>query len=114
MNAATRVEVGCPLVAEFTDTADVPTGAPGRGEPVRPTSVAAFHDAGPSADTFKEFTVLLKDGRVVAVRGSAVKPLSGALGVLAGAAGDALVAVFQSTEVVGIFHGELRPDRMSA
>jgi hypothetical protein len=114
MNVATRVEVGCPLVAEFTDAADVPTGALGRGEPVRPTSATAFHDAGSSADAFKEFTVLLKDGRVVAVRGVGVKPLSGALGVLAGAAGDALVAVFQSAEVVGIFHGELRAERKSA
>jgi hypothetical protein len=71
-----------------------------------------------SAGDGNRFTVLLRDKRTVTVFGHAVKYVpgmqsnpndSGSYGILARAGGDeVLVALFQVTEVIGVFSGDLR------
>jgi hypothetical protein len=114
-------EAGCRLVGEYVDEAEEPTTPAARGEVVRPQVVADHLDLWGLADGIKEFTVLLTDGRVVAVRGHALKQLPPAGGdggsygvVVRTASAEELVALFRIADVVGIFHGELRPDRKTA
>lgn len=120
MTNHTNAEVGCLLVGEYVDEAELPTNVTfHRGEVVRPQVVANYLDLWARDDRMKEFTVLLKDGRIVAVRGhslkhwpSTVSGESGSYGVVVGAAPEeVLVALFKVFEVVGIFHGEMRSDR---
>jgi hypothetical protein len=118
MNATT----GCLHVGEYVDEAECPTNlAVHPGEAVRPNVVANYLDLWERDDGMREFTVLLKDGRVVAVRGHGLKhephPLAGqdVFGVVVRTATEeVLVAVFKSAEVAGIFHGDLRADRKTA
>ena len=93
------------------------------GEVVRPHVVANYLDLWGKDDGFKEFTVLLKDDRVVAVRGQGLKhsPQSGRAGrdrllwhYRPSWGREVLVALFKVVEVIGIFHGELRSDRKIA
>jgi hypothetical protein len=118
MTNHSSVNVGCLLVGEYTDEAEVPTDlAVHRGEVVRPQVVADYLDLWSKTDGMKEFTVLLKDGRVVAVRGHGLKYLSdgGIYGVVARTEGEEVfVALFKSETVEGIFHGEIRSDRKIA
>ena len=88
---------------------------------MRPTVVANYLDLWGRDDGLREFTVLLKDGRVVAVRGHGLKhephPLAGQdvfSVVVRTTTEEVLVAVFKSHEVAGIFHGDLRADRKIA
>jgi hypothetical protein len=112
----------CRLVAEFVDEAELPPAAEiHSGEVVRPRMVGDFSDVGEPADGFKEFTVLLKDGRVVAVRGHALKytphPTAGQdlYAIVARDGGvEQFVALFKSADVAGVFHGEIRADRKTA
>ena len=115
--------VGCHLVGEYVDEAELPANlAFHRGEVVRPQAGSDYLDLGAAGDSFKEFTVLLKDGRVVSVRGqglknfpAAVQGESGSYGVIVRTGGaEVLVALFKAVEVVGIFHGEMSPDRKIA
>jgi hypothetical protein len=122
MTTQVNATVGCLLVAEYVDEAEFPAnGASHGGEVVRPQVVADFHDLWGRDDGMREFTVLLKDGRVIAVRGHGLKyePHSQAgqdvysIVVRAGEE-EAVVALFKSHDVSGIFCGEVRPDRKIA
>ena len=117
-----NADVGCQLVAEYVDEANPSApGAVGRGEAVRANVVGNYFDLW-SPNGLQEFTVLLKDGRVASVRGQSLRilpnpgtgegPLYGI--ITRTAAEEAIVALFKGSEVVGIFQGELSPDRKSA
>ncbi|HYT88195.1 MAG TPA: hypothetical protein VEL76_05710 [Gemmataceae bacterium] len=111
-----------PLVGDYLDEAECPTNlAFRRGEVVRPQVVANYLDLWGRDDGMREFTVLLKDGRVVAVRGHGLKhephPLAGQdvfSIVVRTTTEEVLVALFKSADVAGIFHGDLRADRKIA
>ena len=107
---------GCLLVGEYVDEADSPTdGVARRGEAVRPQVVASHLDVWARDDGLREFTVLLKDGRVVAVRGHSLSVLPSAFSIVVRTGGEeVIVALFKSDDVHGIFHGEMRPDRKTA
>ena len=110
---------GCLLVGEYVDEAECPANrAFHRGEVVRPQVVANFIDLWGRDDGMREFIVLLKDGRVVVVRGHGLKsglPLASVFSVVVrSGAEEVIVALFKSDDVSGIFHGELRPDRKIA
>lgn len=114
-----QADAGCLLVGEYVDKADVPADlAPHRGEVVRPQVVANSVDIWVRDEAFKEFTVLLKDGRLVAVREQGLKHLPATISGESGSYGivvrteseEVLVALFATQEVVGIFHGEMRSD----
>jgi hypothetical protein len=118
-----NAEGGCQFIGEYVDAADLSSKpALGRGEVVRPKIVADYLENWGQDQSFKEFTILLKDGRVVAVRGHGLKhmPANGAVEIdcfgIYVRSGDqeTIVGLFKSLEVVGIFHGELRPDRKIA
>src|SRR5256885_1862030 len=110
--------VGCLLVGEYVDEAELPTSvAFSCGEVVRPQVVANYLDVW-GRDDGKEFTVLLKDGRELTVRGHGLKhsphPVAGQdlySIVLRSASEEVTVALFKSSDVAGIFHGEVRSDR---
>lgn len=112
----------CLLVAEFVDEADFPTDvAFHRAEVVRPKVVATFLDVGGHEHGLREFTVLLKDGRVIVVHGHTLRhvphPVAGedVYGVVERLKGEeVLVALFKSADVAGIFHGDMPPDRKIA
>jgi hypothetical protein len=115
--------VGCLLVGEYIDEAEMPSNLPfQRAEVVRPQLVANYVDLWSQDDGFKEFTVLLKDGRVVTVRGQGLKHLpasvngeSGSYGIVVRTDGEEeLIALFKISEAVGIFCGEIRADRKTA
>src|SRR2546421_13125262 len=115
-------EFGCLLVGEYVDEAECPTNlAFRRGEVVRPQVVANFLDLWGRDDGMREFTVLLKDGRVVVVRGHGLKhaphPVAGedVYSIVVRTSGEeVLVALFKSGDVAGIFHGDMPPDRKIA
>lgn len=114
--------VGCLLVGEYVDEAECPANlAVHGGEVVRPQVVANFLDLWARDDGMREFTVLLKDGRVVAIRGHSLKhaphPVAGqdVYSIVVRTSGeDVLVALFKSADVAGIFHGNMRSDRKIA
>lgn len=107
---------GCLLVGEYVDETDCPANlAFHRSEVVRPQVVANFLDLWGHDDGMREFTVLLKDGRIVVVRGHGLKsglpPNASVFSVVVRrGAEEVIVALFKSDDVSGIFHGELRPD----
>jgi hypothetical protein len=118
-----NAEAGCLLVGEYVDEAELPANVIcHRGEVVHPQVVANYLDYGSTGDGFIEFTVLLKDGRIVAVRGHSLRALPPSAGGESGSYGivvrsgdkESLVALFQVLEVVGIFHGVIRPDQQTA
>jgi hypothetical protein len=119
----TGANVGCLVVGEYVDEAEPPANlAFHRGEVVRSQVVANYLDLWGRDEGIMEFTVLLKDGRVVAVRGHCLKhwppTLAGESGsygiVLRIADEEVVVALFKMLEVIGIFHGEMRSDRKTA
>src|SRR5712691_5569730 len=74
MTNPVNATVGCLLVGEYVDEAECPTNrALHQGEVVRTQVVADFQDLWGRDDGMREFTVLLKDGRVVVVRGHGLK-----------------------------------------
>ncbi len=110
---------GCLLVGEYVDEADWPSNLAVRsGEVVRPRVVEDFLDLWGRADGLREFTVLFKDGRVVVVRGHSLRsdlPRSPVFSIVVHSGQEEeVVALFQSEDIIGIFHGELRPDRKIA
>jgi hypothetical protein len=118
MTTPVNATVGCQLVGDYVDEAECPANlAFHQGEVVRPRIVANFIDLWGRDDGMREFTVLLKDGRVVAVRGHGLKhephPEAGqdvfSIIVHTGEE-EVLVALFKSHDVAGIFHGNLRAD----
>ncbi len=118
-----NAEVGCLFVGEFIDEAECPANiSVGKGEPERPHAIFNYLDIASSDEKFREFTVLLKDGRSVAVRGDGLKLLSNAetgdglhYGIVIRADNeDIIVALVKSSEVVGIFQGEMQTERKIA
>lgn len=115
MATANAVIVQCTHVGEFIEEASASTIPAGAGEPVRPSVVFEFIEEGvPLEPALKTFTVLLRDSRVVTVRGHRLShvehPHAGSYGVmLRSAAGEELVALFRVDEVTGIFSGQMQP-----
>jgi hypothetical protein len=109
---------GCMLVGDYVDEADCPTIATSRSEVVRPEVVATYADVWGRDDGLREFTVLLKNGHVIVVRGHRLKselPQASVFSIIIRSGEeDVVVALFKSDEVSGIFHGEMRPDRKIA
>ena len=112
------------LVGEFIDEAE-PWNGPAcrRAEVDRSCVLGPYIDVGSREAPIKPFTVLLKDNRVVTVRGSGLKYLAnagnpsdyGSYAVLAPAAdGEVIVALFRVSEVTGIFSGDMPLPRESA
>lgn len=123
MTSQINVDVDCLLVGEYVDEGEPPTKPVSqRGEVVRSRIVANYLDVGGKDVGIREFTVLLKDGGVVAVRGHGLKHWpptvtgeSGSYGVVVRTGSEeVLIALFKILDVVGIFHGELRSDRKIA
>ncbi len=120
MNSPINATTGCQLVGEYVDEAEIPANVTFHpGEAVRPLVVANHVDVW--GDDLREFTVLLKDGRTVAVRGHGLKhephPLAGQdvfSVVVRTQTEEVLVAVFKSAEVAGIFRGDISADRKIA
>jgi hypothetical protein len=116
-----NVTSGCLLVGEFVDESERPVNNAQPGEAVRTQIVANHVDLWAASDGLREFTILLREGPVVTVRGHALKhephPLAGedVFGVVIRSAGEeVLVAVFKSADVAGVFDGDIRPDRRIA
>ncbi len=117
-----RGSADCLVVGEYLDEAETPReSAAHDAEPVRPQVVGEFRDAwGADAGT-REFTVLLKDGRVASVLGHTLKytPQTPAEQdvygiVIRNGEQELTIALFKSSDVAGIFCGELRLDRKPA
>jgi hypothetical protein len=111
------------LVAEYIDDAGEATGSQIAVGQVVPTQlVADYIEAVSAGGCIRDFTVLLKDDRVVSVRGHGLRMYAptgpgggGSYGVIAHTDGEeVLVALFSISEVVGIFSGEIRADRKIA
>ncbi len=124
-----KVDAGARLVGEFVDEAELPPGAAQGATPIpfgeaeKVVPVGTYLDLWTPADAVLEFTVLLRDNREITVRGHAVKFVPGSstsaghgsYGVIVrGAAGEEFVALFQASDVIGIFNGNMRPARESA
>jgi hypothetical protein len=123
MSVDVAVKTECLLVAEYVDDLGEPTGSQVSIAQVVPTrAVASYLDMGSAGGVVREFTILLKDDRIVSVRGEglrlfpcAVPGGGGSYGIVAHAGGEEiLVALFSIPEVVGIFSGEIRSDRKIA
>jgi hypothetical protein len=118
----TNVVTGCLLVGEFVDEATSPDNAKiSGGEVQRPRVISDSQDIWGPAHALKDFTVLLKDGRTLTVRGSGLRHSPHSVPgqdiysvVIQTAANDVVVALFKSDEVAGIFHGELLAERKIA
>ena len=116
MTRSANVDVSCRMVGDFVDEADLPTGPCATGESVRPQRLNAYLDEESLSVAVRDFTVLLVDGRSLAVRGHGLtliaNPAAGEpslLAIIDRAKGqEEYVALFRSTEIVGIFRGELR------
>jgi hypothetical protein len=117
-----RASADCQLVAEYVDEAECPAnGASCGGEVMRTHVVGNYLDLWSSDEGLKEFTVLLKDGRIVAVRGHGLRHVPHSVAgediydITVRTAGEEVsVALFKCCDVDGIFHGELRSDRRIA
>jgi hypothetical protein len=112
--------VDCQMVGEFVAEGEVPPELVGTSAEICPTEiVASYEHYGIPNDAVKEFTVLLRDNRVVTVRGSGLryirKVTHESYAIVAPATGgEAIVALFPIAMVTGIFSGELRNPRESA
>jgi len=104
------------------DEAEAPANVPGPGgEVVRPHMVADPINLWGRDDDRKRFTVLMKDGRVLTVRGHGLKHTPHAVAgqdvysvVIRSAGEEVVVALFKNADVAGIFCGELCADRKIA
>jgi hypothetical protein len=113
-----NANVGCLLVGEYMDEAASASNAVAcSGEVVRPQLVASYVDLWATHDGMKDFTVLLRDNRIVTVRGHGPKYVqdtsnseeAGSYAILAPSeSGDITVAFFRVGEVTGIFCGNIR------
>jgi hypothetical protein len=123
MSEYVAVKTECSLVAEYVDDAGEPTGSPvAVGEVVPTRAVASYVDTCDAGGDVRDFTILLKDDRIVSVRGHGLRMFpptvpggGGSYGVIERSRGEEiLVALFSIPEVVGIFSGEIRSDRKIA
>lgn len=105
-----KVQAGGVFLGEFVDVAvNFPPDTPGSSRVVA------------KSEELREFTVLLKDGRCALVRGHILRRhLDASVGrdvfeiVVRSPTQDTLVALFNGSEVAGIFDGEQRADRKIA
>jgi hypothetical protein len=123
MNDQIAENSGCVLVAEYVDDSEAgEESQASTGQVVGTRLVASYLDAENPAGAPRDFTILLKDDRVVTVHGHGLRMFpptvpgtGGSYGVVAQADGEeVLIALFSIPEVVGIFSGEIRPDRKIA
>lgn len=119
MTNQVNATVDCQLVGDYVDEAQCPANpTPNRSEVVRTQFVANYMDVWGRDDGMREFTVLFKDGRTLVVRGHSLKhelPHASVYSIIARFGGaEAIVALFDSHDIVGIFQGELSPPRLSA
>src|SRR5438128_1592002 len=125
MAASIGVDPGCTYLGEFIEENPIPaTPTPyAVGQPVRARLVARYVDSWPGDTTSKQFKVLLRDNRIVTVRGHALQYLQnpsnpsdlGSYAVLARAGEENfVVALFRVSEVTGIFSGGLETACASA
>ena len=125
MGHSINAELDCLYAGEFVSENElpVPTGPASEGRVQETEYVGTFVDYWPGDLALTDFRVLLRDNRVVMVRGHAVqylpKPSSpsdvasyGILGRIAGQ--EVLVALFRASEVTGIFAGAMEQARASA
>ncbi len=123
MTSHSGTNVGCLLVGEYVDEGELPEALahlrdapPSKAEVERPRLVGSYLDLWARDDRTKEFTVLLRDNRVVTVRGHGLKYLpnasnpadQGSYGILLREGEEVLVALFRVSEVTGVFSGDLR------
>jgi hypothetical protein len=122
MSNDTNSENECRLVGEFIDEGD-PKLDPnaGRCEFVRPAQLVEYVDVAGLDEGTREFTVLLKDGRILGVPGHGLKheshPVAGedVFSIFVRAkTEEIIVALFKAAEISGIFYGDVRVDRRSA
>ncbi len=104
----------CLLVGDYLDECDSPPNHATHGEVVRPHTMLNFIDQWGRNEGTREFTVLMKDGRVVAVQGHTLKhephPVAGedVYSIIVRTRSDEVIAaLFKSADVAGIFHGSL-------
>ena len=119
-----NIDVRCQMVGEFVHEAEVPADLLGTsGEVCRTEIVASYCDDGIRDEAVKDFTVLLRDNRVVTVQGSGLRYLQnpgnpsdyGSYAILGpGGEGAVVVALFRVSEVTGIFSGAMDQPRQSA
>lgn len=110
---------GCQVVGEYVDEAEIPTNlAVHPGEAVPTNVVASYREIWETSDQLREFTVLLNDGRTIAVRGHGLKsdsPHGSVFSIVVrNGSEEVVVALFNSGGVSGIFHGEMQPARKIA
>jgi hypothetical protein len=124
VNGRPNTDTGCLLVGDYLDEGEVPEQlASLRDRPTdrvrvdRPRLVADYLDRWGDEGAAKEFTVLLRDNRVVTVRGDAVTHVQNASNpadygsygiVIHSGERERLVALFPVTEVTGVFSGTVR------
>ncbi len=104
----------CLIVGDYLDECDSSSNPATRSEVVRPHTVLNFLDQWGRDDGTREFTVLMKDGRVVAVRGHTLKHAPHFVAgedvysiVIRTRSEEVIAALFKSADVSGIFHGSL-------
>ena len=108
------VSTDCLMVGEFLDECVSPGNHTSVGDVVRPQTFMNFVDDRSRDEGTREFTVLLKDGRVVAVCGHTLKhephPVAGEdvySVIVRIRSHEVIAALFKSADVAGIFHGSL-------
>jgi hypothetical protein len=108
------------MIGEFVDEGvPPPNGLAFSGEPVRPSVIYEFTDNG-SDELNNDYKVVFKDGRVAVVRGNYLVRDNSSDNIPVFSIhqrdkdSDRIVAVFSTSEVAGIFQGELQGERLSA
>lgn len=121
-----RYEVGCKIVGEFVDEMVSDAEIAANGVSVPPNRIVVFEDAmfeeiKAERNDLRDFQILLKDGRTAIVRGHGLRHeltndlASGIYSILLQTPSREIeIAVFNTTDVIGIFEGELRRDLKSA
>jgi hypothetical protein len=111
----------CRIVGEFVDEGDPHGLSPGRCEIDRPGTLLEYIDVAGVDEGTREFTVLLKDGRILGVPGHGLKheshPIAGedVFSIFVRSKSEEIiVALFKAAEISGIFYGDVRVDRRIA
>ena len=122
MTSDVNTIAGCQIVGNYVDEGDcLTTSSFHRAEVVRPQIVANVIDNWGPDEGMRNFTVLLKDGRMVHARGHGLKhephPLAGQdvfSIVVRTETEEALIAFFKSADIDGISYGDVNPARKIA
>jgi|SRR5882724_1838697 len=119
------INAGCLLVGDFAEENVLPTTLVpvSVGQSQETVMVGSFVDSWPGDIRTKQFKVLLRDNRIITVRGHSLQYLQnpsnpsdlGSYAILARAgAEEVTVAIFRVSEVTGVFTGGLEAARTSA